>query len=36
MMFPGLINGDALDFAQLGRNMSAGRGFVTFILRPLL
>jgi 4-amino-4-deoxy-L-arabinose transferase-like glycosyltransferase len=35
LMFPGLINSDALDFAQLGRNMSSGRGFVTFILRPL-
>src|SRR5262245_11166229 len=33
--FPGLKNPDALDFAQLGRNLSAGRGFVTSILRPL-
>lgn len=35
LMFPGLTNADALDFAQLGRNLSAGRGFVTFVLRPL-
>ena len=35
MMFPGLINPDALDFAQIGRNLSEGRGFVTEILRPL-
>ena len=34
-MFPGLTNPDALDFAQLGRNLGAGRGFVTDILRPL-
>ena len=34
-MFPGLTNPDALDYAQLGRNLSAGRGFVTSILRPL-
>lgn len=33
--FPGLVEGDALDFAQLGRNLIQGRGFVTFILRPL-
>jgi 4-amino-4-deoxy-L-arabinose transferase-like glycosyltransferase len=26
---------DALDFAQLGRNLSLGRGFVTYVLRPL-
>ena len=35
LMFPGLTNADALDFAQLGRNLSEGRGFVTFVLRPL-
>jgi hypothetical protein len=35
MMFPGLINGGALDFAQLGRNISAGRGMVTYVLHPL-
>lgn len=35
VMFPGLVNGDALDFAQLGRNMSSGRGFITYVLRPL-
>ncbi len=34
-MFPGLTNPDALDFAQIGRNLSSGRGFSTFILRPL-
>ncbi|HLK56018.1 MAG TPA: glycosyltransferase family 39 protein [Chthonomonadaceae bacterium] len=34
-MFPGLTNRDALDFAQLGHNISQGRGFSTYILRPL-
>lgn len=34
-MFPGLTNSDALDFAQLGRNLSSGHGFTTLILRPL-
>ena len=34
-VFPGLLNTGALDFAQLGRNLSEGRGFVTYILRPL-
>ncbi|HEY3282876.1 MAG TPA: glycosyltransferase family 39 protein [Armatimonadota bacterium] len=34
-MFPGLTNSDALDFAQLGRNLASGHGFVTNILRPL-
>jgi hypothetical protein len=34
-MFPGLTNPDALDFAQLGRNLTMGRGFSTSILRPL-
>ncbi len=33
--FAGLMNGDAFDFAQLGRNLSNGKGFVTYILRPL-
>jgi hypothetical protein len=35
VMFSGLTDADALDFAQLGRNASAGRGLVTYILRPL-
>ncbi len=34
-MFPGLTNPDAIDFAQLGRNVSAGRGFTSYVLRPL-
>jgi hypothetical protein len=34
-MFAGLINPDALDYAQIGRNLSEGRGFTTLILRPL-
>ena len=34
-MFPGLTNADSLDFAQLGRNLSEGRGFTTYVLRPL-
>ena len=34
-MFPGLTNLEALDFAQLGRNLSAGHGFITYVLRPL-
>lgn len=33
--FNGLINADAMDFAQLGRNMSSGQGYHTYILRPL-
>lgn len=33
--FGGLVNPDALDYAQLGRNLSAGHGFVTYVLRPL-
>lgn len=33
--FQGLVNPDAMDFAQLGRNLSGGQGFVTYILRPL-
>jgi len=35
LMFPGLTNPDALDFAQVGRNLHEGRGFVTYVLRPL-
>ncbi len=35
IMFPGLTTPDALDYAQLGRNLSAGRGFTTYVLRPL-
>jgi hypothetical protein len=35
VMFQGLVHPDALDFAQLGRNLNEGRGFVTSILRPL-
>ena len=31
----GLSRVDAIDFAQLGRNLSEGRGFVTYFLRPL-
>jgi Dolichyl-phosphate-mannose-protein mannosyltransferase len=34
-MFSGLTNSDALDHAQLGRNLSEGRGFTTYFLRPL-
>jgi 4-amino-4-deoxy-L-arabinose transferase-like glycosyltransferase len=34
-MFPGLTNPDALDFAQVGRNLSEGRGFVTNFIRPI-
>lgn len=35
LMFPGLTNPDAFDYAQLGRNLHEGRGFVTYVLRPL-
>jgi 4-amino-4-deoxy-L-arabinose transferase-like glycosyltransferase len=35
MLFPGLTNPDALDFAQIGRNIASGKGFTTFFLRPL-
>jgi len=35
LMFRGLMNPDAMDFAQLGRNLSSGHGFSTLILRPL-
>ena len=31
----GLMRADAMDFAQLGRNLSEGHGFVTYFLRPL-
>ena len=34
-MFSGLTNTDALGHAQLGRNLSEGRGFTTYFLRPL-
>lgn len=35
LMFPGLTNPDAMDYAQIGRNLHEGRGFVTYVLRPL-
>jgi 4-amino-4-deoxy-L-arabinose transferase-like glycosyltransferase len=35
MMFPGLVHSGALDFAQVGRNLSEGKGFTTYFLRPL-
>jgi hypothetical protein len=35
LTFAGLIHPEALDFAQLGRNLSAGRGFMTDVIRPL-
>lgn len=35
LMFLGLINYSSMDFAQLGRNLSDGRGFSTNFLRPL-
>lgn len=35
LTYAGLINTDALDFAQLGHNISSGRGMVTYVLRPL-
>jgi len=31
----GVLNPDAIDYAQIARNMSEGRGFTTLILRPL-
>jgi 4-amino-4-deoxy-L-arabinose transferase-like glycosyltransferase len=34
-MFMGLINSNAFDYAQLARNLSQGRGFTTYFLRPL-
>lgn len=33
--FGGLVNSDAIDFAQIGRNLSDGRGVSTYVLRPL-
>ena len=35
VMSVGLTNPDAMDFAQVARNLGAGRGFTTYILRPL-
>jgi len=35
LMFLGLINYSSMDFAQLGRSLSDGRGFSTNLLRPL-
>ncbi|MCW3098152.1 MAG: 4-amino-4-deoxy-L-arabinose transferase-like glycosyltransferase of family [Chthonomonadaceae bacterium] len=35
IVYAGLISSDALDFAQIGRNISAGHGMVTYVLRPL-
>jgi 4-amino-4-deoxy-L-arabinose transferase-like glycosyltransferase len=35
MMFVGLTSPDAMDYAQIGRNLSSGQGFVTYVLRPL-
>src|SRR5579862_8657914 len=35
LMFPGLVNADAMDFAQLARNIQSGHGFTTLVLRPL-
>ena len=35
MMFPGLVNPDSLDYAQLARNLANGHGFTTYFLRPL-
>ncbi len=35
LRFGGLTYCDALDFAQIGRNLTSGRGFTTYILRPL-
>lgn len=35
LLFTGLVSAEALDFAQIGRNLSQGRGFTTGILRPL-
>ena len=33
--FQGLVNNSAMDYAQIGRNLSEGRGFTTYFLRPL-
>lgn len=35
VMFNGLAHFGAFDFAQIGRNLSEGRGFTTYFLRPL-
>jgi 4-amino-4-deoxy-L-arabinose transferase-like glycosyltransferase len=35
VVYAGLISLDALDYAQIGRNISAGHGMVTYVLRPL-
>ncbi len=35
LRFFGLANSDALDFAQIGRNLANGKGFVTSVIRPL-
>jgi len=35
VVYSGLISTDALDFAQVGRNISAGHGMTTYVLRPL-
>ena len=34
-MFGGLVHPEALDMAQIGRNLSSGKGFVTYVIRPL-
>ncbi|HZT42992.1 MAG TPA: glycosyltransferase family 39 protein [Chthonomonadaceae bacterium] len=34
--FSGLTDVNAMDFAQIGRNIAAGRGFTTYFLRPLV
>lgn len=35
-LYPGdLVDGDAMDFAQIARNIANGHGFATSILRPL-
>lgn len=34
-MYVGLANVEAMDFAQLGHNLSQGHGFTTLVLRPL-
>jgi 4-amino-4-deoxy-L-arabinose transferase-like glycosyltransferase len=33
--YTGLQDANALDMAQIGRNLISGRGFVTYVLRPL-
>jgi 4-amino-4-deoxy-L-arabinose transferase-like glycosyltransferase len=35
LMFAGLSHYQAMDFAQLARNLSTGKGFTTYLLRPL-